>query len=201
GVASRVIPNAVAVSAFESTEPRRMGRIFCASTPEDDRKRVPFLVDAFAQIHARNSETELVIAGRASDACREQLRARAPECAGSIRFVGEVTGAELVSLYSSAAVTCLPSLHEAFGMVVIESMAAGTPVVASHHGALPELVDDSVGATFPSDDVDACAVALEAVLERWADPARAQACVERARTYDWSVVGPQFLDVYEEVAS
>jgi glycosyltransferase involved in cell wall biosynthesis len=85
-------------------------------------------------------------------------------------------------------------------MVLVESLAAGTPVVGADHGAIPELVDATVGATFTADDPEACARALDDVLGRDDDRELVTRCRARAASYDWSVVGPMVLDLYDRIA-
>jgi len=202
GYKAEVIPNGLNVDRFGVDAPPAGDVVLCAATPDDRRKRLEVLVDAFSILSRRRPAVELVLAGTASPQAQAALLERLPEehVRGRVRFIGDVDAEELTRLYASAAVTCLPSLNEAFGMVLVESLAAGTPVVGAHHGGIPEIVDDEVAATFTPDDPEACARALEDVLERASDPGLSDRCRERARRYDWSVVGPRFLELYERVA-
>jgi glycosyltransferase involved in cell wall biosynthesis len=118
-----------------------------------------------------------------------------------VRFTGDLDAQELRQLYETATVTCLPSLNEAFGMVLLESLASGTPVVGADHGAIPEVINDAVGALFPPDDAEGCGRALLEVIERSNGPGMAAQCRARAEQYDWSVIGPQLVEVYEAVSA
>lgn len=84
-----------------------------------------------------------------------------------VRVLGLRTPAECAALTAGAAAVVAPSVWpEAFGLVIVEAMAAGVPVVASAHGAFPELVEDGVtGVLHRPGDVDALAAALRGVLE------------------------------------
>ena len=202
GLQARVLPNGFAVDAFPlaTTEPPRT--ILCTATPDDERKRVAVLVEAFGHVHRSSPDTRLVLAGRSSAERRAALLDRVPDSArASIDFPGEVDRQALGELYRGAAVTCLPSLNEAFGLVLLESLATGRPVVAAASGAIPEIIDDQVGELFPPDDVRACADSLLRVLERSTDPDVRLACRQRAEQYDWSVIGPRLLEIYAEVAA
>lgn len=200
GFRSIVIPNAIDCASYvatTSTEPRR---ILCAATPDDSRKRVHVLVDAFALLARRGRDATLVLAGRSSSSTRAHLLSRLPaELRHRVKWLGDLDRRALVAEYGRAAVTCLPSVKEAFGLVLIESLAAGTPVVGAHDGAIPEIVTPDVGMTFESDDAAACARALESVFEQSTDKATADACRRRALDFDWSRVGPRWLDLYQEV--
>ncbi len=61
----------------------------------------------------------------------------------------------------------LPSVDEAFGLVLVESLAAGTPVVAARSGACPEIVtDDAIGRLFEPDDADDLARAMGEAIDQ-----------------------------------
>ena len=103
----------------------------------------------------------------------------------------------------SADVYCAPNTGgESFGIVLVEAMAAGTPVVASDLDAFRRvLLDGKAGRLVPVDDSDALAEGLIAVLED--DELRAayvKAASVAVRRYDWSVVADQIMRVYETVA-
>jgi glycosyltransferase involved in cell wall biosynthesis len=82
------------------------------------------------------------------------------------RFVGTVPLADVPAFMARASVTVVPSRQEAFGMVNIESLAVGTPVVATRVGGIPEIVRDGLdGLLVPPDDATALAAAIGRVLE------------------------------------
>lgn len=198
GYRATVIPNGLDVASVPQGVERVPGRILCAATPDDARKRVEVLVDAFGVLRRHRTDVELVIAGGASRATRAALLDRLDEAdRARVTFTGEVDHGDVLNLYGTAQVSCLPSRLEAFGMVLVESLAAGTPCVGARDGAIPEIVDDEVGATFPVDDAAACARALDDVLSRGDLSA---ACHERAGRYDWSVVGPRWIELYGRLA-
>ncbi|MCO8126374.1 glycosyltransferase family 4 protein [Acidimicrobiia bacterium EGI L10123] len=201
GVDAVVIPNAIDCARFSASTPTEPGRILCAATPDDARKRVPVLVAAFGTVARCHPDARLVLAGAAGDATRRELRTLVdPRTAERIEFLGDIDQDALAHEYARAATTCLPSLREAFGLVLVESLAAGTPAVGAHDGAIPEIVDDSVGGTFPPDDVEACATALLRSLELAEDRATAGACVARSMHFDWGTIGPRWIDLYRSVA-
>ena len=103
----------------------------------------------------------------------------------------------------SADVYCAPNIGgESFGIVLVEAMAAGTPVVASDLDAFRRVLrDGEVGRLVPVGDADALADALIAVLENDALRERyVAAASETVGRYDWSVVASQIMRVYETVA-
>lgn len=118
-----------------------------------------------------------------------------------VKLTGFVPAADLPPLYSIADLFVLPSHEEGFGMTVIEAMAAGTPVVATRVGGLPQLIDDGGhGMLVEIGDVEALTGAIEVLL---ADPDRRQRmgrqAQNRARTHSWCNVAKEFMSVYQRV--
>lgn len=117
----------------------------------------------------------------------------------SVDFLGLRPQSELVGLYQSADVFCLPSLSEGMGCVVLEAMGCGTPVVASRVGGIPELVSDDTGILVSPSNPEALAVALEAALGRsWDHDAIRRHVVER---FTWDRAAADLMDVLEDVIS
>ena len=96
---------------------------------------------------------------------------------------------ELPARYRDADVTVLPSRGEAFGLVLVESLASGTPVVCSSSGGMAEIVDDkSVGRVFAADDVADLQRALIETIELGRDPSTAARCAAHARRWGWNEI-------------
>ncbi len=125
-------------------------------------------------------------------------------CMGNlVIFLGKRSQDTLPYYYSAAEVLVMPSLYESFGMVALEAMACGTPVVASQVGGLAFLVQDGVtGYTVPDGDHDALCARLSALL---GDPeCRAKLgrqAAAYARGYAWEKIAEQIVGVYEELAN
>ncbi|MBI3826736.1 MAG: glycosyltransferase [Candidatus Rokubacteria bacterium] len=139
-------------------------------------KGLETLLDAVARFAARGRPVRLVIAGgdidEAVGAHEARLRARlaSPDLAGIVRFVGAQPQKALRDYYVAADATVVPSYYESFGMVALEAMACGSPVVASRVGGLTTTVRDGVtGFLVPEGDVEALAERIEALVD---DPDR-----------------------------
>ncbi len=108
---------------------------------------------------------------------------------------------EVVQLYSHAAVFACPSIYEPFGLINLEAMACGTPVVASRVGGIPEVVvDGETGWLVPPGDPAALAEALRVSL---ADPTRARRMGEAGRRrveahFSWDRIAEHTLAVYRD---
>jgi glycosyltransferase involved in cell wall biosynthesis len=101
--------------------------------------------------------------------------------------------------YGRAWVTALPSKWDSFGMVLVESLACGTPIVPSTHSALPELVTPGVtGALCEPDDVESLTAALIDAIALTRKPGTTDACRDSAAPYDWLTgLAPAFEKFYE----
>jgi glycosyltransferase involved in cell wall biosynthesis len=178
GVEARVIPPAVDLGTFGPGDGRATApTILCAADHTQPRKRVGLLVEAFAKVRAEHPDARLVLSRvRGADA---------PQAPGVEQADLDDRDA-LAQANREAWVAALPSVGEAFGLVLLEALACGTPVVAANREALPEVVDrPEIGRLFDGDDPAALAGALLQALELARDPATAAAC--RARAADFSV--------------
>jgi len=81
-----------------------------------------------------------------------------------VYFLGNLPQEELRAIYNVADVSCVPSRFEAFGLVAIEALACGTPVVASTVGGIPDFLKPDVGVLIPVDDANALASSIQKIL-------------------------------------
>lgn len=110
---------------------------------------------------------------------RSSLERRAT---GDVRFTGAVDHDALPELYRRAKVCVVPSYAESFGLVILEALASGTPVIGGRAGAIPELVEEGVnGWLFRPGDVKGLGVLLRDVLERDLGKERSSARVTAER--------------------
>jgi D-inositol-3-phosphate glycosyltransferase len=175
------------------------------------RKGVDTVVRALGRLAGRPGPVpELVVAGGPTAAtlddddevARLRAIAAAEGVADRVHFVGRVAPAEMPGLMRSAdVVACLPA-YEPFGLVPLEAMACGRPVVAARVGGLADtVVDGHTGLHVPPGDADAAARAIGALL---ADPARAARLgrAGRARAqarYGWDRIAAATEAVYRDV--
>jgi len=169
--------------------------IFCAASVTAPAKQVPVLVEAFARVREQAPDARLVLSRPGQPAAE--------------RWPADVPGVELVDVddrgrlrdaYRGAWVTALPSVGEAFGLVLVESMACGTPVVGRRAGAIPEVMhDDAVGRLFEGGESELAAALLEG-LDLAGDPSTVVACRARAREFSTERCVAAYTALYRELA-
>jgi D-inositol-3-phosphate glycosyltransferase len=116
-------------------------------------------------------------------------------------FLGKRGQDTLPYYYSAAEVVVMPSHYESFGIVALEAMACGTPVIASQVGGLAFLVQDGVtGYTIPAEDHDALCDRLTGILgDESLRQQMGRNAAKYARNYDWEKIAKQIVGVYEEL--
>jgi D-inositol-3-phosphate glycosyltransferase len=118
-----------------------------------------------------------------------------------VTFLGKKSQNSLPYYYSAAEVVVVPSQYESFGMVALEAMACGTPVVASQIGGLAYLVQDGItGFTVPVDEPDELARKLASILQDSSLHQRLSSqAVKVAQDYAWEKIAQKLLVVYDEL--
>lgn len=118
-----------------------------------------------------------------------------------VTFLGKQDQDTLQYYYSAAETLVMPSHYESFGMVALEAMACGTPVVASETGGLIFLVrDGETGFHVPAGDARALADRLQTLIQDELLRARlGRQAAEYAKAYDWSVTADQIVALYNSV--
>lgn len=117
-----------------------------------------------------------------------------------VTFLGKQSQDSLPYYYSAAEMVIMPSHYESFGMVALESMACGTPVIASHVGGLIHLVEDGVtGYHVPVDNHIALSEVISGLLENKALRYRmGHDAFAFAKKYDWGNIIDRVIQLYQE---
>ncbi|HWI08105.1 MAG TPA: glycosyltransferase family 1 protein [Solirubrobacteraceae bacterium] len=192
----RIIPNAPSLPIGEERVPDE-GPYLLAVGDLRPKKNLMRLVHAFRQLRNDGLEHRLVLAG--VDGGPEASRVREAAAGEPVRLTGYLSDARLDALMRGADALVHPSLYEGFGLVLVEAMARGVPVVAARATALPETGGDAA-AYFDPLDVGDMAAAIGGVVgdrERHAELARRG--VERARRLSWATSAALTVAVYEEM--
>lgn len=190
-----VVPNGFDPERFKPTGPLRRGDYLLFVGRLVPYKGLEVLLRALAKSRV---DAPLLIVG--DGPLRQSLHQLARQLGVDAHFLGHVPDADLPALYRGARLTLLPSVNqqEAFGIALIESMACGTPVLAS---ALPGVreVAEVGGLTAPPGDVDALASQLKAALEPGRLLRGPALAAKVGRLYSWDAVTDRLLEVYAGV--
>ena len=162
-------------------------------------KQIRHVIRVFARV-AEQIDARLVLIGDGPEASVARELGEELGVSDRIKFVGVVD--RVAPLLAAADVLLLPSSTESFGLVALEAMASGVPVVASHVGGIPEVVEDGVNGTLAHpDDIDAMAEGTlriltdEALHQRFAEAGR-----ERARSlFHYENIVPQYEAFYQRL--
>ena len=203
----RIIPNGIDFARFNT--PRPPLERFADGRPNvlfvgrmEKRKGLRFLLRAWALVRERFPEARLVVAGsgRPLEGYR-RFAARRGWTDDDVHFAGFVPADDLPRYYQQASVFCAPSTgQESFGIVLLEAMAAGAPIVASDIAGYREvLTHGEQGLLVPPSDPEALASALGLLLLN-PDLRRRMGAAGMAasRVYDWPHVATQVLQFYGE---
>jgi glycogen(starch) synthase len=165
-------------------------------------KGIEVLIDAVAAMRKRLPDVLLVVVG--TGPIRQELEqiVRERELERSIHFAGFLDDEDLQHAYRAADLFVVPSIStEGFGLVVIESLACGTPVMVTPVAGLPESISSlDAGLIFAGTAPDQMADGMLAALEGTLALPTPAACRTYAESFDWSRIVERVRTVYEEVA-
>jgi phosphatidyl-myo-inositol alpha-mannosyltransferase len=198
-----VIPNGIRFDDFagwppmraESPPTQQRPRLIFIGRLDEPRKGLDVLLAALPLIKQARPDLQVIVAGQGS-------RPLPPGC----RILGTVSEHAKIALLRSADVFVAPQLaRESFGLVLLEAMASGVPIVASDLPSFVDLLGDRqddrrLGEVFTVGDHPALAQAVVRVLDQ-PDPMRTARAQHAARNYDWSHVGTAVLAIYRAALS
>ena len=177
--------------------------VLCVGRLDDPRKNIGLLLEAYALVpEAVRSRLRLVLAGQAGPPDSFWHRAETLGLRGRIEFIHRPSGDEVVALYQRASVFVLPSHEEGLGVVLLEAMACGVPVVSTRSGGPDGVITDGEnGYLVPLDDAAALAdriarLHLDEGLNRGMGK-KARVAIEQR--YAEEVAGQAFLDVWDRL--
>jgi phosphatidyl-myo-inositol alpha-mannosyltransferase len=181
-----LIPNGVAVEAFQSTTDRNPKQVAFIGRDEP-RKGLNVLLEAWPRVRDRVPDAELVVINARRDT-------------PGIRWLGPVDDETKRDVLASSGVFVAPHIGgESFGIVIVEAMAAGAAVIASDLPAFRS-VGGEIVEFFPTGDAEGLADAVTALLADETEMARRGASGRiAARRFDWTTVGAAYREVYLRV--
>ena len=205
------IPNGVDIEIFNRNVDRNRVRAKFGVNPDDKlilavgrlvpQKGFQYLIKAMPIVLSKHTNVKLIIVGDGWMRSQLEYLIRKLGLADKVMTTGFVNDSELIDLYLSADVLVVPSLYEPFGMVALEGMAAGLPVVVSSIGGLRQIVEhNKTGIWVYPGDVNSIAWGIDYILS---NPAHAKILANNAKkkakeVFSWDAIAERTIDVYKK---
>lgn len=198
-----IVPNVVDVVKIAASKSHTAHdkplRLLFVGEMETRRKGVSYLLKAVLLLRQRGVNVVLDLVGGGRRQAQYEARAHRLGVASVCRFHGAVPHGEVMRFFSRAQLFVLPSLAESFGVVLIEAMAAGIPVVATRSGGPEEIVTDDVGTLVPPRDPQALAAAIEEIIPRLDDFSSSRLRSIAEERYGQAALAERLFNLYKEV--
>lgn len=200
----RIIPNGVDIARFhpgvQPIKELRDGKINILYVGRlEKRKGVKYLMEAYKIVKGQNPNVRLIIAGPGERLKKQYKRFAEHNSLKDVVFTGSVPNEELPRYYATADIFCAPSTgNESFGIILLEAMASGKPVIATNIEGYSQVVQDKIqGLLVPPQDsftlADKINILIKEEALRLYMGFRGEA---RAAEYSWENISQQVLDYY-----
>jgi phosphatidylinositol alpha-mannosyltransferase len=197
---AEIIPPPVNTEHFTSFGKKNINahRILCTSALQPSWKGAKLLVNAFEMLLKHIPSAVLQLSSQIDEITKSKLlQSVNSETRRAIDICGVGKPEDLPIRYRNATVTVVPSTNETFGMVMLESLASGTPVVGTASGAIPEVLNDpEISILF---DYSKGPEALQKSLEIAKDSRTAERCRNFAEKFSWGNLGPRYEKLYQRI--
>jgi glycosyltransferase involved in cell wall biosynthesis len=165
----------------------------------EPRKNLRRLVAAFAQVEAHQPDLHLILAGPGGWKMNGALEKEAAGLSSKVHYLGFVSPEDLPGIYSLASVFAFPSLHEGFGLPLLEAMACGVPVLTSNRSAMVEVSGPAAYLVDPI-SVESIAEGLDVLLSSQAQREwYIGQGFQRVQQFSWEQTARETAAVYEEI--
>lgn len=154
---------------------------------------IPYVVDVI-------ENTRFIFIGDGPEKDRLKTLVKSLGVSDYVDFTGHVPRNELFSILSSSKIFALHTLYEAFGIVFLEAMALGKPIVSTDVGAIPEIVTEEVGTLVPPMDPKAFATAILSFLTNDEKlKIKSENCKNKVNEFSWQNIVKKYLNIYEKI--
>jgi glycosyltransferase involved in cell wall biosynthesis len=198
----RVIPCGVDGSVFTlGTRPRQSNQVLFAGAIRQI-KGLDILLRAMRILMDGGRQYKLVIVGDSYYKKYQdeyvRIRRMASDLDLQVNFVSGKPQVQLANYMQESSVLVLPSRKESLGMVLVEALACGTPVVATRCGGPEDIVTEQVGALVPPEDPEALARAIERIVEHPEQYKPSDLRSYALQKFSWQGITDQYLDLYRQ---
>ena len=196
-----VIPNGIDVLKFKNNSKHKSAsesRLILYVGRLHPVKGIKYLIQSMTKIIERNPNAKLLIVGEGEDKNKLVQLVRDLNLSDYISFKEHVLNDEIPQIMSSADIFVLPSLSESFGIVLIEAMACGLPIVATNVGGIPSIVKDNInGFLVDTKNSDMISEKVLCLLNNYSlMHGIAETNKKSALKYNWSNTAKSLEDVY-----
>jgi glycosyltransferase involved in cell wall biosynthesis len=193
-----VVHNGLDLELFNSTARYSYPRPYILSYGRlTSKKGFDLLISAFAQVAAVHPEVDLILAGDGEDEILLKRLVHEAELDDRVHFFGRAQPGQIVELLNGCLFLVVPSRNEPFGIVALEGMAAGKPVLATRVGGLPEFLEESIN-QLVEPSVDGLTSGLKDWLARREELLALGIGNRRlAAKFTWARTVEQYLRVYD----
>lgn len=190
-----LLPGGVRVEGFAPSENREQApTVLFSGLLDDPRKGVEDLLNAAVILSRSQPDLRVWLSGPGDP---RAILARVPGAADITEHLPVGDPSNQAERYGRAWVTCLPSVSESFGLVLIESLACGTPIVVVEDSAPPSLVTAETGRVAKPHDPDSLAQALDEAIGLARQTETSRRCRDRAQQFDWdTAIAPMLERLY-----
>ncbi|MCX6043483.1 MAG: glycosyltransferase [Chloroflexi bacterium] len=196
-----VIPNSIDTSQFTPPTAKAREKIILFTGWLIKRKGVEYLLRALPAVLQACPDYRLVVIGEGPEEANLKALATNVAIHEQVTFAGFLPQEGVRAWLQRAKLFVLPSLEEGLGVVVLEALACGTPVVASNVGGIVDMVTETVGALVPATDVSALASAMIQILandQEWARMSM-RAREHAVANFSGPQIAKQYIDLYDSV--
>ncbi|MEI2608558.1 MAG: glycosyltransferase family 4 protein [Chitinophagaceae bacterium] len=193
-----VIHNGIDQARFQDQTPNAHARPYILAYGRlIYKKGFDLLLDAFGQIASERQDIDLILAGIGEEGSRLEKQVQDCGLTGRVHFFGRAQPDEIVRLLNGSCFLVVPSRDEPFGIVALEGLAAGKPILATHVGGLPEIVSVP-GNLLVEPTVEGLVNGLHSLLAQkphW--PAIGQNNRLRAEQFTWERATTRYMEIYQ----
>ncbi|MBF2073332.1 MAG: glycosyltransferase family 4 protein [Synechococcales cyanobacterium C42_A2020_086] len=162
------------------------------------RKNITRILEAVLILREKRLPIQFYKAGADFTTAQKQF-IQSQELESYVKYVGKPSKLTLIQLYNAADILMAPSLHEGFGITLLEAMACGTPVITSNTSAMPEVVGDAGALVDPSNPTDIAAAVIRLYHNRTYYRELISCGIARAKTFTWESTAEKVARVYESL--
>ena len=160
------------------------------------RKGMHYLIQAIPAVIDKMDDVHFIIGGTGEEEQMLHEKARELEVDQYITWTGFIPDEELPSYYEQADLFALPTLYEGFGIVYVDALSKGVPIVTTAQGGALDIITDEVGILVPLADSQAMGDAIiDALGKEWSK----ETIIEYAKKYNWDPIVEQYETIYRTV--